>query len=66
MVAAKKRTTTTTTITIEVEVTGDAGAAYNAIDAVLDNGTFQDAVAEYARDIDTDAKPFRIVSVVSI
>jgi len=41
-------------LTIELEIDGDIDDAADIVDNVLDNGTLQDAIREYASDHDKD------------
>jgi hypothetical protein len=40
------------TIVIELEIDGDASEAYDVVDRLLDAGTIQDLIHEYAEDMD--------------
>lgn len=43
-------------IWVKLEVDGDADEVMDVVDSVLDNGDFQDAINEYARNNDKDVE----------
>lgn len=49
------------TLTIEITFRGDAADMAEALDRVLDNGVFQDAIAEYAEDVGLDVEVLGVV-----
>lgn len=53
-----------TTIVIELEIEGDASEAFDVVDRVLDAGTLQDAIHEYAADMERG--PLEVTSAVCV
>ncbi len=54
----------TSTIVVEFEIEGDASEAYDVVDRLLDSGTFQAAIEEYADDMGRG--PISVVGAVAV